>query len=163
MYYLPYGALRPGCTPYTAFAAPSFTPWYRNEDIVLNLILQSIQGERNDELFYDFLIKMAPDEQQKEVIKGIRDDERKHNRMFRELYTRLTGTAPTPKEEPLEQLPETYLEGLEKALLGELRAFEKYRTIYLHIQPEYRDWIFEIMTDEIKHAGYYNWLYAKNK
>ncbi|WP_157261607.1 hypothetical protein [Paenibacillus sp. A3] len=48
-------------------------------------------------------------------------------------------------------------------MLGELKAFEKYRTIYLNIRPEFRSAVFEIMTDEIKHAGYYNWLYAKNK
>lgn len=70
---------------------------------------------------------------------------------------------PVEKQEELEALPSSYIEGLEKALLGELSAFEKYRTIYLHIRPEFRDRIFEIMTDEIKHAGYYNWLYAKNK
>ncbi|QWU14897.1 Rubrerythrin [Paenibacillus sophorae] len=154
MYYQPY------VIPQHALANWSY---HRNSDMVIGLIEQSIQGERNDELFYDFLIKLAPTQQQKEVITGIRDDERKHRAMFRTLYTQLTGKAPAPSDKASEQLPASYLEGIEKALLGELKAFEKYRTIYLHINPQYRDWIFEIMTDEIKHAGYYNWLYAKNK
>lgn len=83
--------------------------------------------------------------------------------MFRTLYTQLTGMAPPVSDESTEPLPASYLEGIEKALMGELKAFEKYRKLYLHINPQYRDWIFEIMTDEIKHASYYNWLYAKNK
>ena len=144
---------------------PYYQPmnYYRNDDAVLRLIQQSIEGERNDELFYDYLIQIAPTQQEKEVIMGIRDDERKHRRMFRALYTQLTGRPPVESQEAPEPLPSSYIEGIEKALLGELKAFEKYRTIYLHIRPEYRDVIFEIMTDEIKHASYYNWLYAKNK
>ncbi|MHA6531910.1 ferritin-like domain-containing protein [Paenibacillus sp. BAC0078] len=154
MNYQPYYAVYPNLTNRV---------YYRNDDMVLKLIEQSIQGERNDEVFYDFLIKLAPTEQEREVIIGIRNDERKHRAMFRNLYTQLTGMAPPAAEEAVEELPASYLEGIEKALLGELKAFEKYRTLYLHINPLYRDWIFEIMTDEIKHAGYYNWLYAKNK
>jgi len=144
---------------------PYYQPvtYYRNDDVVLPLIQQSIGGERNDELFYDYLIRIAPTQQQKEVITSIRDDERKHNKMFRSLYTQLTGRAPAENPEAPEPLPSSYLEGIEKALLGELKAFERYRTIYLNIRPEYRDWVFEIMTDEIKHAAYYNWLYTKNK
>ncbi|WP_025696330.1 ferritin-like domain-containing protein [Paenibacillus durus] len=154
MYYQPYIIPQPALANW---------PYHRSSDMVIGLIQQSIQGERNDELFYDFLIKLAPTQQQKEVITGIRDDERKHRTMFRTLYTQLTGKAPAVADGAPEQLPASYLEGIEKALLGELKAFEKYRTIYLHINPQYRDWIFEIMTDEIKHASYYNWLYAKNK
>lgn len=135
----------------------------RSEDMVLNLILQSIAGERNDELFYQELIRLAPTEKEKEVITGIRDDERKHRQMFRNIYTQLTGTQPAGIEatEPIEHVSD-YLSGIENALFGELKAFEKYRTLYLNIRPIYRDMIFEIMTDEIKHASYYNWLYAKN-
>ncbi|RUT33530.1 ferritin-like domain-containing protein [Paenibacillus zeisoli] len=156
MYYQPYVIPHPA-----AFHSVSY---YRNSDLVIKLVGESIQGERNDELFYDALIKMAPTQQEKDVIISIRNDERKHRKMFRTLYTQLTGMAPpTGENEPAEALPATYLEGIEKALMGELKAFEKYRTIYLNIDPKYRDWIFEIMTDELKHASYYNWLYAKNK
>ncbi|USB33077.1 ferritin-like domain-containing protein [Paenibacillus sp. YPG26] len=156
MYFQPYVIPHPA-----AFRSVSY---YRNSDLVIKLVGESIQGERNDELFYDALIKMAPTQQEKDVIAGIRNDERKHRNMFRTLYTRLTGMAPAGGgNEQAEALPATYLEGIEKALMGELKAFEKYRAIYLNIDPAYRDWIFEIMTDEIKHASYYNWLYAKNK
>ncbi|MCY9659624.1 ferritin-like domain-containing protein [Paenibacillus chondroitinus] len=155
---------------YYNLQAPTYVPFQgylgyfaRSEDMVLKVILQSISGERNDELFYQELIQLAPTEKEKEVIRGIRDDERKHNQMFRNIYTQLTGTPPTGIEatEPIEHVS-NYLSGIESALFGELKAFEKYRTLYLNISPLYRDMIFEIMTDEIKHASYYNWLYAKN-
>ncbi|UJF33864.1 ferritin-like domain-containing protein [Paenibacillus hexagrammi] len=136
----------------------------RTEELVINLILQSIAGERNDELFYQELLQLAPTDKEKEVITGIRDDERKHRQMFRNIYTQLTGMQPAVQEamEPAEHVAD-YVSGIEDALMGELKAFEKYRTIYLNIRPEYRNMIFEIMTDEIKHASYYNWLYAKNR
>jgi len=138
-------------------------PYVRGEDGVLQLIEQSIQGERNDELFYEALIQMAPRQQDKDIIMRIRDDERKHRRMLRSIYTQLTGRPAPEQPDVPEALPTQYTEGLAKALLGELAAFEKYRTMYLTIDPRFRDWMFEIMTDEIKHAGYYNYLYTLNK
>jgi rubrerythrin len=134
-----------------------------NMNLVISLIEQGIAGEREDELFYDYLISVAPTQQEKQVITSIRDDERKHRRYFRQLYTQLTGMAPPAVEGEAFTRPSSYLEGIERALMGELKAFEKYRTIYLNIPAPYRDIIFEIMTDELKHAHYYNWLYAKNK
>ncbi|MGG1660050.1 ferritin-like domain-containing protein [Brevibacillus sp. NRS-1366] len=133
-------------------------------EIVLRLIQEAIEDERHDELFYDYLLGVAPTEQEKQVITSIRDDERKHRSWFRQIYTQLTGQRPSisGREETF-QKPASYLEGIEKALMGELKAFEKYRVIYKYIPVQFRDTIFEIMTDEMKHASYYNWLYAKNK
>lgn len=133
--------------------------------LALRIIFESIRGERNDELFYDYLISVAPTQQEKEVITSIRNDERKHRQMFRTIYFQLTGQIPPTLEENIPfQRPKSYVDGLEQALQGELHAFERYRTAYLNLcQPVYRDALFEIMTDEIKHASYYNWLYAKNK
>lgn len=133
-----------------------------NLRLVLQLIRQAIAGEREDELFYDYLLSVAPTDQERQIIAGIRDDERKHNRYFRNLYRQLTGMSPAEEGEEFEK-PASYLEGIERALLGELKAFERYRTIYLNIPVQYKNIIFEIMTDELKHASYYNWLYAKNK
>jgi rubrerythrin len=154
--------------PFAWFATPyQFTAMGTQDDrlhIVVRMIQEGIAGERHDELFYDYLISAAPSEQDRQIITGIRDDERKHNRLFRQLYTQLVGQRPgaLPEGEPF-QRPGSYLEGLEQALIGELKAFEKYRTIYKYIPQQYRDTVFEIMTDELKHASYYNFLYAKNK
>ena len=71
------------------------TNMYSDEIITLNqaieLIRQSVGDEKEDELFYDSLIKQAPTEKEKEIIRSIRDDERKHNQILRQLYYEFTG------------------------------------------------------------------------
>ncbi|WP_232695903.1 ferritin-like domain-containing protein [Brevibacillus daliensis] len=132
-------------------------------NLIIPILEESIADEREDELFYDSLIALAPTQLEKEVITSIRNDERKHRRYLRQIYKELTGRDAPPGKANSFQPPASYLEGLEKALLGELQAFERYRTVYMNIPERYKNMIFEIMTDELKHAGYYNWLYAKNK
>lgn len=130
----------------------------------LERIHEAIADARHDELFYEYLLSVAPTEQEKQVIAGIRDDERKHNRYFQQIYMQLTGKRRPPSDGPKPfQTPASYLDGIEQALLGELKAFEKYQLLYKNIPLQYRDTIFEMMTDEMKHASYCNWLYAKNK
>ncbi|MEQ8198993.1 MAG: ferritin-like domain-containing protein [Clostridiaceae bacterium] len=124
-------------------------------------VKKAVRGEREDELFYDYLISEAPDEGQKEVIASIRDDERRHNRVFRKIYKEFTGMEVTMAEEETFQRPKSYLEGIKKALFGELSAVERYRKIRkgLPMLP-YRDLLFDIITDELKHASKYNYLFT---
>lgn len=147
-YSIPYGNWR---TQTQAF--------YKSPQEALALIAKSVQGEREDELFYDYLISVAPGEEEKAIIRSIRDDERKHNRMLRELYFRLTGrTIGAVPEEPFEK-PASYAEGLKKAFFGELSAMERYRDIRAGLAARYdRDAVFEILTDEMKHADKYLYL-----
>ncbi|MGE7273325.1 ferritin family protein [Brevibacillus panacihumi] len=157
-----------GYDPYSYPAPFPYLPVAETQNdglqLVLRLIQESIADERHDEMFYDYLLSVAPSEKDKQIITGIRNDERKHNRWFRQIYTELTGQPPQEMPEREEfQKPESYLDGIEKALMGELKAFEKYRVIYQNIPEQFRDTIFVIMTDEMKHASYYNFLYAKNK
>ena len=127
-------------------------------------IKAAVQGEREDELFYDYLISVAPTREEKDIIASIRDDERGHNKMFRRIYMDFTGMEVQPGGEGTSEKPKSYLEGIKKALFGELRAVEKYRTIRraLPMGP-YRDILFDIITDEIKHASKYNYLFDLNK
>jgi rubrerythrin len=130
----------------------------------IKLIVESVKGEKEDQLFYEFLIKEAPTEEEKEIIASIRDDEIKHNRMFRQLYTELTK-----KELPSDVVenftpPASYLDGIKQALFGELRAVEKYRKIRSGLPTrQERDILFEIITDELKHASKYNYLFTLNR
>jgi rubrerythrin len=132
---------------------------YKSMQDALTLIKKAVEGEREDELFYDYLISVAPTVEAKEIISSIRDDERKHNRMFRSIYHSLTGqTISTPQEVSFEK-PASYMEGLKKAFFGELGAVERYRDIRAGLtQRVHRDMIFEILTDEQKHAGKYLYL-----
>lgn len=143
--------------PYAYYRQEMQETSYKSLDEALKLIEQAVSGEREDELFYDYLISVAPTQQEKDIIISIRDDERKHNRMFRMIYQAFTGKTIQSPTEVKFQKPNSYIEGVEKALLGELKAVEKYRNIRAGLPSRYyRDMVFEILTDELKHASKYN-------
>lgn len=140
----------------------SETP-YKSLQEALRLVKMAVQGEREDELFYDYLISVAPTEEEKEIILSIRDDEIKHNKMFREIYAYFTGEEiPSSGNGKFEE-PNSYIEGVKKAFFGELSAMERYRIIRAGMPIRYyRDMVFEILTDEMKHADKYNYILNLN-
>lgn len=145
-------------TPYWVRA--DFMPiWATSLPQAMEKIKEAVQGERNDELFYDELIKLAPSREHAEIIESIRNDERGHNKMFREMYKALTGHEVTGISSEQYTKVQSYLEGLQRALLGELSAVEKYRSIWFGL-PEgiYKDTVYGIILDELKHASKYNYL-----
>lgn len=132
----------------------------------IELIRKSVSDEREDEIFYDNLIKQAPTEKQKEIIRSIRNDERKHNQILRKLYYDFTGQmipiGPSPVEGTNENMD--YKSQLEKALFGELDAVVKYRKI-MGTMPSGNSYtlLMSIMTDELRHASKYNFLIQNTK
>ena len=137
---------------------------YNDEIITLNqaieLIRQSVRNEREDELFYDRLLEQAPTDKEKEIITSIRNDERKHNKILRDLYYNFTGQViQADMSMPNINNTSTYKENLEKALFGELDAVVKYRKI-LGTMPSGNSYtlLMSIMTDELRHASKYNFL-----
>lgn len=129
----------------------------------LQLIREAVAGEREDQLFYEYLISVAPTNEEKLIIASIRDDEKRHNRLFRKIYKDLTGQEVPQTAGEEFQRPKTYKDGLVKALFGELAAVEKYRVIRQGLPNRYyRDILFNIITDEIKHSAKYNYLFTLN-
>ncbi|WP_098742775.1 ferritin-like domain-containing protein [Paenibacillus sp. EZ-K15] len=154
--YYPFRSIQP-CYPYHRSVSQETS--YKSLEEALVLIEQAVSGEREDELFYDYLVSVAPTQEIKDIIISIRDDERKHNRMFRMIYEAFTGKTIQSPTEVQFQKPNSFIEGIEKALMGELRAVEKYRNIRAGMPNRYyRDMIFEIITDELKHASKYNFI-----
>lgn len=130
----------------------------------LQLIKDALKGENEDKLFYEYLIGAARDAEDKKVISGIRDDEMKHYQLFRRLYYELAGNVPEPAGELPFEKPASFCAGLRKALMGEQNAVTYYRRIlYAMNDRRYINMMTEIITDEIRHLGLYNYLYAKNK
>jgi len=131
---------------------------------ILELIKTSVASEKEDERFYDYLLAKTINKDDKKIIESIRNDERHHNQMLRKIYLELTGIAlPKAPEVKEPELNLTYTQGLEQALMGELAAVEKYRKILFEMKDQERyNMIFEILTDELKHASKYNFLIAKN-
>lgn len=133
--------------------------WGQNLQQSLALVKEAVQGERNDELFYDQLIKIAPSKEQADIIAAIRDDERGHNRMYRDIYRAFTGQEITGSNGESEPLPKSFVEGIQQALMGELAAVEKYRKIWSGLPAgPYKDTVLGIILDELKHAQKYNYL-----
>ncbi len=136
---------------------------YKSLQKALVLVKQAVEGEKEDELFYDYLISVAPTEEEKEIIRTIRDDEIKHNKMFRQIYKDFTGEEITSPQNIDFEKPASYIDGIKKALFGELAAMERYRIIRAGLPTRYyRDMVFEILTDELKHASKYNYILNLN-
>ncbi|MGI6701111.1 MAG: DUF5661 family protein [Christensenellales bacterium] len=125
----------------------------------LVLVKEAVQDERHDELLYDYLIQEAPTEEEKEIIRSIRDDERTHRNLFKEIYKEFTGDDIDATDGDAFTKPDSYIAGVKSALFGELAAMEKYRVIREGIPSRwYRDVVFRILTDEMKHADKYNYI-----
>jgi rubrerythrin len=132
-------------------------------DKALDLIEEAVQDERADELRYDYLISVAPTQEEKDIIASIRNDERNHRQWFREIYKYYTDKEIESKNGEEFVKPATYLDGISKAVFGELGALEKYRFIREGLPSRlYRDTIFRILTDEMKHATKYDYILSKN-
>lgn len=154
----------PYAPPYNIVGnTPPYNEPYKELNKALMLIKDAVEDERKDELFYSHLISLAPTEEQEGIIISIRDDEQKHNKMFREIYYSLTGMKISSPENVYFDEPKSYVEGITQALFGELAAVEKYRDIRAGMPNRYyRDMLFEIITDEIKHSAKYNYLLTIN-
>lgn len=144
----------------------SLAPYYPQNAFpqALQLIAEAAGSEREDELFYESLLSMAPGPEDMEIISSIRDDERKHNRIFRQLYCELTGREVPPANGEGFEPPASYCQGIRRALFGELAAVERYRMILFGLstcQP-YANAVTEIYTDELKHSVKWNYLYCIN-
>lgn len=158
MYNPYYGGYEPN---YRSSEPPQFNS---GEIIKLNqaiaLIKQSVGDEKEDEMFYEILIEQVPTDKEKNIIKSIRDDERKHNQILRQLYYEFTGQIlPQDTLSNNEKNNMDYKSNLEKALFGELDAVAKYRKI-LGTMPSGNSYtlLMSIMTDELRHASKYNFL-----
>lgn len=128
----------------------------------LCLILEALGDETHDRIFYQYLLNIAPDQEQCEIIKSIRNDEIKHFKMFRMIYQEITCEPPVAKQKEFQE-PDSYCTAIQEAIFGELGAVETYRKILFGLCTQrHRDMLFEIITDELKHSVKWNFLYSKN-
>lgn len=136
-----------------------------NDEIItlnqaIELIKKSVENEKEDEIFYNILLQQASSLEAKEIIKSIRDDEKKHNQILRKLYYEFTGQVlpiDTFLNENINR--NSFNKNLKKAMFGELNAVKKYRKI-LGTMPSGNSYtlLMAIMLDELRHANLYNFL-----
>ena len=134
----------------------------------VKLINSSIENEQIDAMFYAWLIQNIPKSLEEDkrmdlaqTIQGIANDEKLHNDLLKSMYRQLTGTEPQVPAEETFQKPASFEEGIIKALKGEVEAVRKYRKIMAGMPDDsYRDQVFSILTDELRHGILYNYVYT---
>lgn len=154
-----------GTTPWPLTFQAKSTQYNLNE--LITGVKNSVGNEKDDEIMYTAMAKMAPNDEQREIITGIKENEMIHNKIFRKIFTELTGvvlpenitnnTTTTP-------MNKTYPDMLKEAFNGELKAIERYRELLAYApNMEIYSMIMYVMTDEIRHALKYNYLMMLNK
>ena len=135
-----------------------------NFQSALELIRNAVAGEAEDRLFYEFLIRSTSDNEAKEIIASIRDDEIKHFGLFRQIYFELTGRMLQTNPDVSFDEPESFCEGIKRALAGEQAAASRYSRILFAMQDRrHINMLTEIIIDELRHGTLYNYLYSKSK
>jgi rubrerythrin len=149
----------PYYNPNNFYRANQMNKSFRTLEDALALVKKAIQAQREDALFYDYLISLASTQEEKNIIATIRDDERKHNKYFSEIYKFYTGQNVASSSNTEFEKPTSYIDGIIKAKFDKLGAVERYRDIRAGIPVGYyQDMVFEILTDELKHAHKYDYL-----
>jgi len=132
-----------------------------------DMILHAIDGESDAIKYYSQLAEaMSRGGAAAEDVKTVQDivlDEAKHRRLFEELYQAISGAPPAPRTTPPEAGPGADMrENFKHSLRDELGDAEFYRGIYFALQTqEQRDILFEIMTDEMRHAQLMSMFFAQ--
>lgn len=135
----------------------------RFEDEILELILKAIEQENEDSKYFEKLANLIQNEKDKEDIRKIYLDDKKHFKIFSEIYKSLTGKEPIFEDEEIE-IDDTLPEELEDSIEQKLENVELYRLILSSfLDVGIRDMIYEIITDEQSHAQKLTKLYNKNK
>lgn len=135
-----------------------------NLENALELIRLAVQEEDRDSLYNNFLIDNAVSSVSREILEEIRDDEIRHYQLLKQIYFDLTGEeVPEPELIAEYEQPSCFCEGLKTAILGDSKNIELYRQILYAMESRVHiNMVTDMLTDEIKHVGLYNYIYSKN-
>lgn len=118
---------------------------------LLELIKEAIEDEAQGVKEYKQMAELAQSEE-KQMLEKIALDEEKHYNMLNEIYKKLNNSTVTPIVTEGVRVVKT--ERNKKAMVkAKLDKMELYRVLYFNLkQPRYKNYVFEIMSDEQKHA-----------
>lgn len=135
---------------------------YRQNDKLIHDIENAINGEYSAINCYAKLANLAPQDNERNQILEIRQDEIKHFQQFVQIYIHLTGKQPQPKI--IEQCPDSYVNGLEFALQDEQRTVDFYLKIADDTTDQYIKEAFRrTAADEQNHAVWFLYYFFKAK
>ena len=132
---------------------------------VLEILQSAWEGERENVTYISKLVKLTKDPADKETLRLLNMDENKHVKYFAEIYKKLSDEIISQRIQ-IPQRPiswDLYTE-LEKFIYKCTENVEFYRRIYFGFSdPDIRDMLFEIITDEINMAIKMTHMCNKNK
>jgi rubrerythrin len=133
---------------------------YESNGKLLDLLREAMLDEKKDYRKYRSMAEMTDNKGVIEQIRFAYEDEAKHYDMFQEIYEEITGSdvqIMSPEQENLNKL----IDAVKSSINGELEAVELYREIRAMLRgKEYRDMLYEIITDEQEHATRFVYLYS---
>lgn len=134
-----------------------------NLEAALIAIRQAAEDEAEHRAFYDYLSGVAPSQEDRDIIAGIKNDEMKHFSLLRQIYFDLTGEKlPAAQAVRFEQWA-AYREELKKALLEVQSAVVIYRRVLFAMRNRrHINMVTEIITDQLRHLGLFNYMFSKN-
>lgn len=134
----------------------------RQQTKMVSNLEKAINGEYSAIQCYAKLAEMAPSDMAKERIREIRNDEKRHLKVFSQLYTSLTGNQPKPQI--TEECPDTYKKGLDFAFKDEQEAVDTYLTAADAATNWYvKDAFRRAAADEQHHAVWFHYLMTTTK
>jgi rubrerythrin len=144
--------------PYTNYHDALF----RQSNKLISDVEEAINGEYSAINCYARLANLTSNENEKNRILEIRQDEIKHYNQFVQIYVGLTGRQPQPKI--AEGCPDIYLEGLEFAIQDEQKTVDFYMEVSddstnKHIKEVFR----RAAVDEQNHAVWFLYYFSKRK
>lgn len=146
-----------------------YSPYYgngyfrvQNDTQLVDDIQKAINGEYSAIACYEQLAKMSTKQDERDQILEIRADEKRHFEKFSSIYTKLTGTKPTPKI--IEECPKTYKAGLEFSLKDEQKTVDLYLDIADQAQdPFIKETFRRAAADEQNHAVWFLYFFTTKK
>lgn len=133
--------------PFRPTPMPSIT-----DEKVVDMILEAIRNEKCDVIYFTKLMKMCRSEEEKNILYEIKIDDQKHERIFRRIYYKAVCKEPLVKVE-VRNIGFDIRKEYNKSIFEKLKTVEFYKKLYFIIKnPEVRNMLYDIITDEQSHA-----------
>ncbi|MDO4732826.1 MAG: hypothetical protein Q4B50_04845 [Bacillota bacterium] len=125
------------------------------------LLNQALYLQKRSVRIYEFIARAAPGEKERELLQGIRREERRHYYMLEGIYEELTDQAFHPERVSF-SLPRFYQDMLRTALCDKLAAIDFYEDLLQQIHCGKKQVFLQLLIEEQKeHARILAALYDR--